>query len=260
MDADDISLPERFEKQVNFLEKQPDIWAVGCKIINLYDDGSSENVDCIPTNREYLRWSAIINGWVSSHPAAIIRKRALIDIGLYPEDCIIAQDAALWRLFYMYSDFPIANLHDTLLIYRKNGNNISHGFRIEQVETVIKYQSIFYESILRRKINIELIKILCFPSRYKFTSSLALEAIDLLLELKQNFKSHFLINDNKLKKRLTKDVSRKIYSIAYRHPYKCFRYIVYSISINPFISSMYISTYFKRIQGYLFSKWKLKQN
>ncbi len=40
MDADDISLPERFERQVRFLEQNPDYAVVGSKVLLIDSDGA----------------------------------------------------------------------------------------------------------------------------------------------------------------------------------------------------------------------------
>ncbi len=44
MDGDDISLPERFEKQIKFLEENPDVDCVGTGMIRFDDNGEFDNV------------------------------------------------------------------------------------------------------------------------------------------------------------------------------------------------------------------------
>lgn len=72
MDADDESMPTRFEKQVEILEKNSDIDVVNCNI-NVFDDEGiygeriyNENI----TKKDFLLSNPIV------HPAVMIRKKA----------------------------------------------------------------------------------------------------------------------------------------------------------------------------------------
>ena len=67
MDGDDISLPERFEKQINYLKQNPDIGIVGCNIVNkvlakentsLIEKSSTKQVEK-PTIPEEPEWISL---------------------------------------------------------------------------------------------------------------------------------------------------------------------------------------------------------
>jgi glycosyltransferase involved in cell wall biosynthesis len=172
MDADDISLPKRFEKQIVYLDLHPDIWVVGGQIDFIDDKGSREQAHPYPIDEKFLRWNAIFNGPTVIHPAVMMRQEKLNQLGNYPEDCKLAQDAALWRKFYMVSDFPIANLGEKLVLYRQHTESLGRVARTEQVDTVTRYQTLFYQHILGDQCPAELVAILIFSSRVEYSSDL----------------------------------------------------------------------------------------
>jgi len=95
MDGDDVSEPSRFEKQVGFLDKNPEAAAVGCwyKLI----DNKAEVVSKItpPTNSDAIK-KAFFNSAPIVHPAAMIRKSVIDEINGYDEKFIYAQDRDLF--------------------------------------------------------------------------------------------------------------------------------------------------------------------
>lgn len=113
MDADDISLPNRFARQVAFMDANPDIGISGtwAKIF-----GQSESLISHPTRdaeiKSLLFWDNPL-----AHPTVIMRHQLLKDHQLkYDPTHLVTEDYALWIQASDYTCF--ANLDEILLHYR----------------------------------------------------------------------------------------------------------------------------------------------
>ena len=118
MDGDDISEPNRFEIQLEIMERNLDVAVCGTWIRSLSGDIISEWKPPIDSNRikSYLVFENAI-----SHPTAMIRKKCLAEKNIkYPVEFGYAQDYALWVSLSKY--YPLANIDKKLLTYRLNTN------------------------------------------------------------------------------------------------------------------------------------------
>jgi len=115
MDSDDISLPERFEKQVKFMMDNPDI-AVSSAVLQEFDDtGKRFSSRTLPLSHDELVIFAKTRSPIS-HAVAIFRKKIVIDVGGYPL-FKRSQDVALWSLLII-KGYKLANLPETLFLVR----------------------------------------------------------------------------------------------------------------------------------------------
>jgi len=122
MDADDISLPDRFDKQVEYLDQHPEIAVLGAQIIAI--DGNHKEIwrTSYPLSPGLVRWGLIFNNQLNN-PAVMMRRELLSDSGFQYGTGIIAHDYALW--INISRRYKLANLPAYLLLYRVHGNNIS---------------------------------------------------------------------------------------------------------------------------------------
>ncbi len=90
MDADDISLPERFGKQINFMENNTDIDVCGTWMQAL----GSKTVWEYPESHNEICASMLFNTPIS-HPSVLMKKSFFENI-LYDETYNKAEDYALW--------------------------------------------------------------------------------------------------------------------------------------------------------------------
>lgn len=118
MDSDDISVPDRFEKEVNFLMNHPDIMVVGGDIQEFNSNNEYLSVRKHPrTNEEILH--SIYKANPLAHSTVMIR-RELFDKGiLYDEQYRKNQDLNLW-FRTLKAGYKIANLDDILLYFRRD--------------------------------------------------------------------------------------------------------------------------------------------
>lgn len=117
MDADDISDPQRFEKQVAFLKAHPHVTLLGT---NMQSFGEIETVSCYPEEHNGIA-SAMLDYCAISHPSVIFRKDQILASGGYPTEYPNAEDYALWtKLILHHPEVRFANMPDVLLQYRVN--------------------------------------------------------------------------------------------------------------------------------------------
>ena len=120
MDADDISLPDRFEQQVKFLEEHPEVDVVGGAIeeIDSNDQLRGKRVEYPLTHegcRKFFRYRDPL-----AHPAVMFRARYFEKVASgYRNEYRKNQDTMLWYDGFM-NGCVFANLKDTVLNFRVN--------------------------------------------------------------------------------------------------------------------------------------------
>ena len=95
MDSDDYSLPDRFEKQVNFLEKHPEIDVLGGQIAE-YDSEMKKElaIRTVPLSSDQItKRMRVRNGM--NHVTVMYRKSAVLAAGNY-QHCPYFEDYYLW--------------------------------------------------------------------------------------------------------------------------------------------------------------------
>lgn len=120
MDADDISLSDRFEKQLAFMDRNPDVDILGGAILEFGNTSSSTNLVQYPETDSKARREIAYRSPVA-HPTVCFRRKVLEKVGTYPE---IGgnEDIALW-FDCMKAGLIFANLPDPVLKFR-----VSSGF------------------------------------------------------------------------------------------------------------------------------------
>jgi glycosyltransferase involved in cell wall biosynthesis len=131
MDADDIALPERLEKQTEFLENRADSVAVGSRVMLIDSQGLSLRPFAERTTHEEIDSEHLAGrGGAVVHPAVTIRRDAMQKVGGYREGMEPAEDL---DLFLRLAEIgKIANLPDILLQYRMQPKSVGHTRRLEQ--------------------------------------------------------------------------------------------------------------------------------
>lgn len=112
MDADDISLPERFQLQWDFMESHPEVGVCGGQVEII---GSGELVKKPLTDNEIRWW--FFKGNPLAHPSVMIRKSVLDSSNIqYDSTLRPAEDYDMWWRLAMHT--KLANLNDIILKYR----------------------------------------------------------------------------------------------------------------------------------------------
>ncbi|MGK0390344.1 MAG: glycosyltransferase involved in cell wall biosynthesis [Maribacter sp.] len=119
MDADDISLPTRLEKQVAFLEYNPDYLLVGCKIELLFGQRQPSGIyPQLYSSSDELRISSLFY-CPFSHPTVMMKTNIAKAFG-YNSGYHKVEDYELWTRLLQY--YFCANLEERLLYYRMHAS------------------------------------------------------------------------------------------------------------------------------------------
>lgn len=123
MDADDISLPTRIEKQVEFLERNEDYHVVSTMFYTFKTGNTKRNLYTNPITNEELQAYLLFRSGIC-HPAVMIRKTLFSELNLrFEEKYLHVEDYALWsKAIYCTK---LANINEPLLYYRVHEHQVS---------------------------------------------------------------------------------------------------------------------------------------
>ena len=158
MDADDISLPKRFEIQLAYLNLHPEIFVLGgnCKVIDPQRN-VIENL-IYPKLPNRIRWNLLLgNGGIVSHPATLFRKEFFENYGNYAA-LRAAQDFDLWSRTLFAQAFPIANISETVLYYRQTDEMISKVNRGHQEQIAIERRTKNIASLIGEDVDADVVR------------------------------------------------------------------------------------------------------
>lgn len=123
MDADDVSMPERFEKQFDYMESHPEVVVLGTMIKRFGQTTKWKPNEVVNFTDEELKAQMILESCIA-HPTAMIRREVLSKNHItYDENYRHSQDYRLWEQLMMYGKF--AKLKEILLRYRVSEQQIT---------------------------------------------------------------------------------------------------------------------------------------
>ena len=152
MDADDISLPYRFDKQLEYLAQHPDCVALGSEVLLIDAQGwpigkRGQNTRSEDIKKEFFHGK----GGAIIHPTAMIPRWAINKVGGFNSRFRVAQD---FDFFIRLSDVgKFANLNDVLLKYRQHFDSITVKNKDVQVSSVKEILNTFYKNQIDRSHN-----------------------------------------------------------------------------------------------------------
>ena len=130
MDSDDISHPERFERQLAYVEAHPQVDVVGTDIAEFYEDPHKETlrVRACPTDHGDIAVMGKKRNPMN-HVTVCMRKSALLACGGY-ESLLLLEDYYLW-LRMLAGGCVLGNIPESLVYVRiGNGFHSKRGSRI----------------------------------------------------------------------------------------------------------------------------------
>lgn len=132
MDSDDISMPDRLDKQVSFLEQNPQIAIVGTGIVIFNDQTGEKSYHSLSSEQE-IRWGLIFKNRLI-HPSVMMRRDAIISSEiLYKQEFYGSEDYRFWTEAIQHN-LSVTNLPSVLLKYRDHGNNFTKKNRDRQID------------------------------------------------------------------------------------------------------------------------------
>jgi glycosyltransferase involved in cell wall biosynthesis len=142
MDADDIALPDRFTKQIEFLQNHPEVVAVGGQVVVIDETGLPLHVWNMPQEHREIDDNHICGRNVAIvHPTVMMRRAAVSKAGGYRGR---VEDIDLW--LRLAEQGKLANLPDVVLKYRRISTSYSAGGH----GTAAEFTKVATEARLRR--------------------------------------------------------------------------------------------------------------
>lgn len=123
MDADDVALPRRLERQVACLRAARGTAVVGTGVVELSATGRLGRVHLVPGGAEVTRWRALF-GTPFFHPSVMLDRAILERHGLsYDPEFAVTQDYELWGRILDVADGD--NIPEPLVLYRAHAGQAS---------------------------------------------------------------------------------------------------------------------------------------
>lgn len=130
LDADDIALPDRLEKQAEFLRRHTEVAVVGCQLRVIDPAGGEVGYRSYPTSHDDIlrtmsRYNAV------AQPGVTARKDSLLRHGGYGFEWP-AEDYDLWSRMLLAGE-RFANMERALTLYRVHPGSGSKGTRVREL-------------------------------------------------------------------------------------------------------------------------------
>jgi glycosyltransferase involved in cell wall biosynthesis len=122
MDNDDIALPDRLARQVEFLQANPHVVGVSGTYQFIDEKGRLLLTSPVPENNDQIQ-RLLLAGYANNmpHPCAMIRRESLIGIGGYSETLKVAADLDMQLRLGEVGE--LANIKEPILQYRVHMNS-----------------------------------------------------------------------------------------------------------------------------------------
>ena len=131
-DADDFSCPDRLEKQVCYLDANPEIGLLGTHVTFIDEEGHEFYVWKMPTEHSEIRMTMIEDSNSFCHGAVLFRKECVATVGYYREAFQYTQDYDLW--LRISDRYRVANLPEVLYRFRRSSGTISRKKLSRQID------------------------------------------------------------------------------------------------------------------------------
>jgi glycosyltransferase involved in cell wall biosynthesis len=127
IDADDINLPQRLERQVAYLSSHPQVAALGSWMYRINEQGDRyRDTYRFPSDHANIVL-LLLTETAMGHPSILFRRSAILELGNY-QALPKVEDYDLW-LRVAASSYKLANLPEFLVEYRIRSNSETQGVR-----------------------------------------------------------------------------------------------------------------------------------
>ncbi len=203
MDQDDISMPDRFQKQYDFLENNPRIALVGGWAMVINEKGDLLREKRLPINYNEIKFNLLFRNPII-HSAIFFRKSVVKDLGGYNKEYEHAEDFELYSRL-IKNNFKIINLPEFLVRFRIHNTSIGQTLETKNIQNDTVKRIIFENANEYLKIDQKQ-----FLNYYNMVNIGSINLINLIkyLKMEKNLYKNFVKNNF-----LYKDERRKIYTI-----------------------------------------------
>ena len=137
LDCGDVCAPDRFQRQMAFLDQHPAVALLGTAVTFVDQRGESGYTLRLPASAALIR-RAMHNNCAFIHPTVMWRSCVMVDVHRYPVDYPMAEDFAFFWLFVQR--FATANLPEVLVWAEINPNGLSIRQRQQQLRSRLRLQ------------------------------------------------------------------------------------------------------------------------
>ena len=131
MDADDISLPQRLQRQIDFMQNHPQVFACGSDTDLINETGKVIGHRDTKKGDQRIKIALFLGETSLAHPSVVMRSAAMKAYQLqYSEKYPYAEDYELWCRCSTFSIYE--NIPEVLLQYRHHNKSVSKAFAIRQ--------------------------------------------------------------------------------------------------------------------------------
>jgi glycosyltransferase involved in cell wall biosynthesis len=243
MDADDISLPDRFAEQVQFLDRHPEVCVLGTGIRLIDAEGNSIRDVKFPSDADLIKWSLCFYNPIV-HSTALMRRQLVQEIGGYNPAYKRSQDYDLW--WRISSLGMLANLDEIHALLRQHSGQVTNTDRDHQFRTGVAINQKHLSTLLGKPVSKEVIQKLW--GRDYSTIKDALDVSQLVFDIYKAV--HPLIRSKAMNKIVANDALSRILPILLPHLMESrIRQLLWeSIAVNPL---GFVRTFGKLAPGFL---------
>ena len=265
IDADDLYVDNKLEKQFYFLENNPEITVCGTQSKCIDEKGNVYSNRLFPCTQRDIIFRSFFQSPIM-HVSAMIRKSEFEKVGLYNEEFPICADFELWSRMII-KGYKLVNLNENLTMFRivKNSLSFSNKSGISGKETSLIIQKNF-----KKIIGIELsyddchdIVMMLWPSERKSINKLLGAYKNLFLASKIFFNGNVPLNkilflDKVLIKSLIKRFLFKIDKKETKYIFIDFQEVFKNNITNPKILIIYLVSFLGSfLNGKILNKLKV---
>ena len=150
MDADDICLPDRLEKQFKFMEENPDVDLSSCRFMTVKNGVYASGGAGGRCDSKALRAMLLVSNPLL-HPGVIAKAEVMREFN-YDPNFTFTEDLELWTRMAI-ADKKLAILPECLLIYRLHDKQITSTTLERQRTEVLKIQDKYCGTLFKRMDN-----------------------------------------------------------------------------------------------------------
>lgn len=120
LDADDTWMPDKLEKQVQFMIDNPKVDILGTNILRVDQNGNTLGEFTYPSEDKQIKEMLFGGQNAIAHPSVVFRPDVILRTGGYDNTYPIAEDYHLWLKAAKW--FTLANLNEVLIKYTVSHN------------------------------------------------------------------------------------------------------------------------------------------
>jgi len=137
-DCDDVMLPDRLQKQVDFLEKNPDFALVGSSIETIDENGAPFGNYIYKLPATLIKTQLFFNNYFAQ--STVMMRKNILENFFYDTNFVQGEDYLLWT--QIAENYKVANLKDKLAQYRIHNQSISNVKKEQQQEFIKKVYAV----------------------------------------------------------------------------------------------------------------------